>query len=368
MGDLVGNTWFGVLDHLDEAVIVLDADRVIRHVNDAARRLLGYEQGHEIGGRCRLTTRGVDCVNACPLTFALEAGLDRVEDFATVYQTVDGRALPLRVTVIPLVNEESGFHGAVEILRPTDPRPGFYLSGSSIAALELRAKAAAVARSGSDVLLVGEPPVCHDVARALHRFSEMPESLFNPWGGSWEAITPWPPGTAYAWGETAESLVRSDRPEGWRLMLGRREVDVDIGEFEIFTLPPVEDRGEDLERMIVTWVEELAPRSKVTPAALGKLARLARDRGFEHLEGVLKTAIAVAGDCIEEDHLPVDGYRTAFMDELLQAPNPLAALEECVLREVLERCGWRMQEAAERVGISRVTLWRKMKDLGIDRP
>jgi transcriptional regulator of acetoin/glycerol metabolism len=38
-----------------------------------------------------------------------------------------------------------------------------------------------------------------------------------------------------------------------------------------------------------------------------------------------------------------------------------------VLREVVELCGWRMQEAADRLGISRVTLWRKMKDLGIEK-
>ena len=43
-------------------------------------------------------------------------------------------------------------------------------------------------------------------------------------------------------------------------------------------------------------------------------------------------------------------------------PKPLAALERRVLREIVELSGWRMQEAADRLGISRVTLWRKMKD------
>jgi transcriptional regulator of acetoin/glycerol metabolism len=55
------------------------------------------------------------------------------------------------------------------------------------------------------------------------------------------------------------------------------------------------------------------------------------------------------------------------VDELLKAPKPPAALEERLLRGVLERCGWKMQEAAERISISRVTLWRKMKDLGIEK-
>jgi PAS domain-containing protein len=102
-GDLIPKAWIEVLDQLGEAVIVLDHQRTLRHVNDAARRLLGYELGQEVGGRCKLTTRGVDCENACPLTFALNNDLDKVEDFATVYQTVDGRALQLKVTVIPLV-------------------------------------------------------------------------------------------------------------------------------------------------------------------------------------------------------------------------------------------------------------------------
>ena len=119
--------------------------------------------------------------------------------------------------------------------------------------------------------------------------------------------------------------------------------------------------------MIMAWIEELSPRTRVSRAALERLARVVRDRGFEEMESVLTAALAVGGDCVEEGHLPVDGYHTAFVDELLKAPKPLAALEERLLREVLERCGWRMQEAAERVGISRVTLWRKMKDLGIEK-
>ena len=128
-----------------------------------------------------------------------------------------------------------------------------------------------------------------------------------------------------------------------------------------------EEREEDLSTMIVAWIEELSPRTRVSQEALERLTRVVRDRGFEKLESVLTAALAVAGECVEEDHLPVDGYHSAFVDELLKAPKPLAALEERLLREVLDRCGWRMQEAAERVGISRVTLWRKMKDLGIEK-
>ena len=364
--DLIGGAWVEVLDQLGEAVIVLDHQRTLHHVNDAARRLLGYEHGQRVGGRCKLTTRGIDCENACPLTFALETGLERVEDFATVYHTIDGRALALRITVIPLADEGGGFRGAVEILRPTDPKPGFYLAGSSAATETIRERVAALARGREDVCVVGEAPACRDVARAMHRFSGMPDNLFQTWDGSWDGISPWPPGTMYASGDEVGGLFDGNRPEGWRVVIGGT-CTAEVSSLEVLELPSVEEREEDLSTMIAAWIEELSPRTRVSRAALERLARVVRDRGFEELGSVLAAALAVAGDCVEEGHLPVDGYHTAFVDELLKAPKPLAALEERLLREVLERCGWRMQEAAERVGISRVTLWRKMKDFGIEK-
>jgi PAS domain S-box-containing protein len=364
--DLIGGAWVEVLDQLGEAIIVLDDQRTLQHVNDAARRLLGYEHGQRVGGRCKLTTRGVDCENACPLTFALDSGLERVEDFATVYHRADGRALALKITVIPLTDGEGGFRGAVEILRPTEPRLGFFLAGSSAATDALRERVAALARMRSDICLVGEPPICREVARAMHRYSGMPENLFRTWDGSWDGISPWPPGTMYASGDGVGNLFGGTRPKGWRIVVGGTCV-FEKSSLEVLELPSVEELEEDLAKMIAAWIEELSPRTGVAQAALERLVRVVRDRGFEELGRVLTAALAVAGDRVEEEHLPVDGYHTALVDELLKAPKPLAALEERLLREVLDRCGWRMQEAAERVGISRVTLWRKMKDLGIEK-
>jgi hypothetical protein len=335
-------------------------------VNDAARRLLGYEQGQEIGGRCKLTTRGVDCDNSCPLTFALNNDLDRVDDFAAVYHSADGRPVSLKVTLIPLTDEVGGFRGAVEILRPAEPSPGFFLAGSSQHVEALRERVIALARTHTDVCLIGEIPVCRDVARALHRFSGLPENLFRAWKGRWHEIDPWPPGTVYVQADAGDNLLGDDRPEGWRVVIVGSGV-VEDGSFEVIELPSVEEIDADLPKMIVSWIQELAPRTRVSHAALERLVRVARDCGFEELERVLTTALKTVGDCLQSDHLPVDGYRSAFVDELLKSPKPLAALEERLLREVLERCGWKMQEAADRVGISRVTLWRKMKDLGIEK-
>jgi PAS domain S-box-containing protein len=367
-GNPLGGGWVEVLDRLGEAVIVLDDQRTLIHANAVARRLLGYDEGQSLGGRCRLTTRGVDCENACPLTFALEAGLDRVEDFGTVYLTKDGREVSLDVTVVPLRAENGDFRGAVEILRPTESRPGFFMAGSSAASEALRVRVKTLAQDRADVLIVGEEPACHDTARAIHCYSGMPEELFHRWTGCWDDVNSWPPGTVFAFGDHAGSLLRAQRPEGWRVVVGASGADEIEASLELLELPGLEELSADLPRMIGAWVEELAPGKKVSADALDRLTRMARDRGLADLEGVLTAAIVCAGDRIEQADLPVDGYRTALVDELLRAPSPMAALEERLIREVLERCGWRVQETADRLGISRVTLWRKMKDLKIDRP
>jgi transcriptional regulator of acetoin/glycerol metabolism len=366
-GNLLGGGWVEVLDRLGEAVIVLDDQRTLIHANIVARRLLGYGKGQSLGGRCRLTTRGVDCENACPLTFALEAGLDRVEDFGTVYHTADGREVSLDVTVVPLRAEDGDFLGAVEILRPTEPRPGFFMAGSSAASEALRTRVEILAQDRADVLIVGEAPACRDTARAIHSYSGMPEELFHRWSGCWDDVNPWPPGTAYAFGDHAGSLLRAQRPEGWRVVVGAPGADGIEAPLALLELPRLEDLTDDLPRIVGAWIEDLAPGKKVSADALDRLTRMALDRGLADLEGVLTAAIACAGDRIEQGDLPVDGYQTALVDELLRAPSPMAALEERLIREVLERCGWRVQETADRLGISRVTLWRKMKDLGIGK-
>jgi PAS domain S-box-containing protein len=363
--------WADVLQHVDDAVLVLDHQRTLRFVNSPARRLLGYEEDQVIGGRCRLTTMGVDCENACPLTFALESDLEQVDNFATVYRTKDGRAVPLTITVIPLRDDEGRFLGAVEILRSRDPDPGFYLAGSSLGAMTLKSKLLRHGRSRGHLILVGEQPACRDVGRAVHRFAGLPDELFEVWTGSWENTVAWPPGTMYADGDGAASLLASAPPDGWQMVVGVGPGDQPVDGHliaEVVELPTVTELRDDLALMITAWVKTLSPGATVTPGALERLGRLGCDMGLERLEKTLVAAVAASNGRIDEEVVAADGYSSHLVDELLRTENPLAALEGRLLTEVLHRSGWRMQEAADRLGVSRVTLWRKLKDHGIERP
>jgi DNA-binding NtrC family response regulator len=160
-------------------------------------------------------------------------------------------------------------------------------------------------------------------------------------------------------------------PDGWRLVVG---VDADAGDTvqwdgaEVVELADAASRSSDLPGMIAAWVGQMSAGTEVSPEALQQLSRIAVDVGFDRLQDVVATAVAAATSRLETRHLPTDGYCTALVDELLSCGDPLSALEERLLRELLGRCDWRMQEAADRLGVSRVTLWRKLREHGIARP
>lgn len=361
------------LDRLDEAVIVLDGQRQLVHVNTRARRLLGYGEEEDLDqARCRLTTKGTDCERSCPLTFALKSDLETVSDFETVYHTRDGQPVPLRVTIIPLRSENGESAGAVEILRPTEPDFGFYLAGSSETALRTRRRLKDLVEHQVNVLLIGEAMACQDVARALHRMVGLPESLF--WDASCDEplpANPWPPGTLYLGCHDGGNLGTDCFLDGWWIIAGAPTVEAagpcsDAIETRL-RLPHIDEMREDLPAVLNALARQLDDRASLTPNAVECLIPFALTNGLEESRAALRSALAVTDGMIDGEHLQLGDSEAGYVEELLQASDPLAASEACLIREVLCRCGWRMQEAADRLGISRVTLWRKLREHGIEK-
>ena len=176
----------------------------------------------------------------------------------------------------------------------------------------------------------------------------------------------------FAASDGAAGLLTAPPPEGWRVFVGVNRPPAVQGDgllpHELLELPTARDLQVDIPLIVSAWLRELAPSLTIHPLALDRLSRMAQDVGFERFQRVLHGAVGAAGDNLEEHHIPEDGYRAAYVDELLAQDDPLSALERRLLFEVLERSGWKMQEAADRLGISRVTLWRKLKDHEIERP
>ncbi len=133
-------------------------------------------------------------------------------------------------------------------------------------------------------------------------------------------------------------------------------------------MPSPDAFQDDLPLQIVAWVRQYREDLKVSPEALGRLGEIALDRGLDGVAEILPAAVAVADRHLELSDLPQASPQALFIDHVLETDDPLGTLERRLLTEVLDRCDWRMQEAADRLGMSRVTLWRKIRDYGIERP
>ncbi|MCP4896191.1 MAG: PAS domain S-box protein [bacterium] len=369
----VGESFNLLLDQINEAVIVLDGQRRLVHVNTRARRLLGYREDEQLDRkRCKLTTKGADCESACPLTFALETNLEEVTDFETVYHSRDGCPIPLQVTIIPLRDDRGRSAGAVEILRPTEPDFGFFLAGNSVIADGIRQRLKELVSSRETVIVVGDSLESLDVARALHRLSGLSNERFvevqenEPLN-----IDPWPPGTLYQGCYNGQVCRVDDIPTGWRVVIGASSNLDGVslpGEAQSFLrLPSLAELKEDLPVILTALAHQVDGRTRLTPAAIEYLLTFALENGLGASRDAMVRALGASGGTIDVAHLCVGGSETVYVEELLQASDPLAASEACLIREVLCRCGWRMQEAADRLGISRVTLWRKLREHGIEK-
>jgi two-component system response regulator HydG len=139
--------------------------------------------------------------------------------------------------------------------------------------------------------------------------------------------------------------------------------------FEI-VLPPLRDRKDDLLALASHFLEEMAasraqPVRSLSHEALRLLMDYDWPGNIRELRNALEHALVVVeGDVIQPQDLPVElrspGRRSA------DSADGGGAEERSRILDALQRTGGSRVEAARQLGISRVTLWKKLKRLGID--
>jgi len=108
----------------------------------------------------------------------------------------------------------------------------------------------------------------------------------------------------------------------------------------------------------------------LTRAASERLLSYAWPGNVRELENAIERAsILTSGEAIAPDDLPPHIASGAGLGPAptLPAQQSLAEIERAHIAQTLERCGWNHSRAAEALGIGRTTLWRKLKDYGLDR-
>ncbi len=137
-------------------------------------------------------------------------------------------------------------------------------------------------------------------------------------------------------------------------------------------LPPLRDRKEDIPILVEHFLSlprgTAGGRRNVSPLAMQALLEYPWPGNVRELENAVERArICSRGAVIEESALPAEIRRRGAAVSGGGPPygESPAHPGTGAIREALTRTGWNRTAAAARLGVSRVTLWRRMKELAI---
>ncbi len=138
-------------------------------------------------------------------------------------------------------------------------------------------------------------------------------------------------------------------------------------------MPPLRDRPEDIPALALQFLESFALKNNrdirdFTPDAMDAMIRYQWPGNVRELMNCVERAVVLARhDNITAADLPFGGQETA--DSERERPDlydrPLSEIEKQAILRTLESTGGNRSEAARRLGITRKTLLKKIKDYGV---
>ncbi|MBS1150511.1 MAG: Sigma-54 dependent transcriptional regulator [Myxococcaceae bacterium] len=144
---------------------------------------------------------------------------------------------------------------------------------------------------------------------------------------------------------------------------------------KVFTLvvPPLRERLEDIMPLAEIFLQQEPHRTqRFTPKAAARLRHYRWPGNVRELQNAVKHgAVLSLGEEIDVAHLPEELFAEPGAQPEGAEPPPrgritLAAAERLHILEVMESCGGHQTQAAQVLGVGRTTLWRKLKQHGLD--
>ncbi len=134
-------------------------------------------------------------------------------------------------------------------------------------------------------------------------------------------------------------------------------------------LPPLRERGEDLDLLIDYFFETISGEMeledvRLSPEARHRLRNHRWEGNVRELKNTIRSSLATAGNRIlsskdlsleEESETKTPGYPEESL------PDKVLQFEVSVINRTIEECGGNKSRAAEQLGITRQTLFNKLK-------
>jgi sigma-54 dependent transcriptional regulator, acetoin dehydrogenase operon transcriptional activator AcoR len=155
-----------------------------------------------------------------------------------------------------------------------------------------------------------------------------------------------------------EGNAGGERPSG-ALLVERLPIIIDV--------PPLRERAADIPALVAEIIAERLPRPprpRCTPQAMATLVRHDWPGNLRELRQVIATALTRSLSC----DIAVDDLPGSCRNSRGRRLTKLEQLERHALVTALREARWDADAAARDLGISRATIYRKLRSFGIRRP
>jgi transcriptional regulator with PAS, ATPase and Fis domain len=132
-------------------------------------------------------------------------------------------------------------------------------------------------------------------------------------------------------------------------------------------LPSLRERKDDIPPLVSHFIQQfnLEMGRKVAQVSLEAIKLLTEydyPGNVRELENIIEHAMVFCtGNILESSHLQTEIRRPQTAHEMAKEEKPLLAMEREAILNMLRDTNWNYTETAVRLGISRTTLWRKLK-------
>lgn len=138
-------------------------------------------------------------------------------------------------------------------------------------------------------------------------------------------------------------------------------------------LPSLRERKDDIPLLVRFFIDKFNKEmgteiTNISPAAMELLMEYNYPGNIRELGHIIEHAfVRCSGKTLNPEHLPKDLQNMDMIGKVINESEPLKALEREMIIRALNETKWKYNECSKKLKMSRTTLWRRMKELNIEK-